>query len=359
MNDLKRIIKKTPLIGKVALKVHTLRIKKNIRKDLLNLFNKESNKPKIFIFLCDTYGNLGDVALRYIQRRFLEENFKSYTQILVTDLDLRHGGDILKQYIQKEDILTLVGGGNFGNQYMDTENDRRYVIENFPENKIICFPQSIYFTNNKEGEIEKERAIKIYNNHMNLTLALRDTMSYEIAKSLFTNANILLTTDIVLTLTEFQYNYKRTGALFLMRADVEKTLQEGEFNLLNQIVKKKFSKVAYSDTIISENVGHDRQYEVLDKKLAEIANAKIVITDRLHGMIFCAITNTPCIVLSNYNHKIKYQYEWIKHLNYIKYLEDISEFEDSLSNLIEVEPMKYDSSFTASYFKEIIKVMKS
>ena len=48
---------------------------------------------------------------------------------------------------------------------------------------------------------------------------------------------------------------------------------------------------------------------VIVNKLKEFAGAQLVITDRLHGMVFCYLTNTPCIVFSNYNHKVLGTYE--------------------------------------------------
>ena len=53
-------------------------------------------------------------------------------------------------------------------------------------------------------------------------------------------------------------------------------------------------------------------------------NSKLVITDRLHGMVFSAITKTPCIVTKSLDHKVIGTYEWIKNLNYIKLVEDLS-----------------------------------
>lgn len=43
----------------------------------------------------------------------------------------------------------------------------------------------------------------------------------------------------------------------------------------------------------------------LRKKLLEFSDSEAVITDRLHGMVFAAIMNTPCMVLTNCNYKIK------------------------------------------------------
>ena len=56
----------------------------------------------------------------------------------------------------------------------------------------------------------------------------------------------------------------------------------------------------------------ERQKE-LNKLLNLFCNSKLVITDRLHGMILCAITNTPCLALDNRNGKVSGVYEkWLK-----------------------------------------------
>ena len=47
--------------------------------------------------------------------------------------------------IQKQDILILQGGGNFGNYYMDDEMIRRSVISRFKNNRIIMFHRPVYF----------------------------------------------------------------------------------------------------------------------------------------------------------------------------------------------------------------------
>ena len=66
--------------------------------------------------------------------------------------DFQHEIDVLKKMLNKKDVLILTGGGNFGNQYMDDEKIRRLVIQKFPQNKIIMFPQTMYFTNDAIGE---------------------------------------------------------------------------------------------------------------------------------------------------------------------------------------------------------------
>ena len=65
--------------------------------------------------------------------------------------------------IQKQDILILQGGGNFGNYYMDDEMIRRSGLADLKNNRIIMFPQTVYFPGIKEGEEELKRSVSIYN----------------------------------------------------------------------------------------------------------------------------------------------------------------------------------------------------
>lgn len=67
---------------------------------------------------------------------------------------------------------------------------------------------------------------------------------------------------------------------------------------------------------------------------------KVVVTDRLHCMIFCAITQTPCVVLPNSNHKIKGTYEaWLSHLPYLVYMDelDTAQLSDAIDRLFALD----------------------
>ena len=90
----------------------------------------------------------------------------------------------------------------------------------------------------------------------------------------------------------------------------------------------------------------------------EIGKRKLVITDRLHGMIFCAITGTPCIVFSNYNHKVKGSLKWLEHLNYIRFLDDSSKTEETLKELINIKETKYDNTDILKNLNKIVEKIK-
>lgn len=77
-----------------------------------------------------------------------------------------------------------------------------------------------------------------------------------------------------------------------------------------------------------------------------------MITDRLHGMIFCAITGTNCIVLNSKSPKLRGCYEWIKHLGYIRFVENIDDIE-SVYNQMKLHENIYDNREIMNLIKEL------
>ena len=102
-------------------------------------------------------------------------------------------------------------------------------------------------------------------------------------------------------------------------------------------------------------IGGQVREDVLNSKFNELQTSQIVITDRLHGMLFAAITETPCVVFSNFNHKISESYKWLKELKYISFCNSIDELEDSINKVSSVKEPKYDNKFAQDAIAEILK----
>ena len=273
-------------------------------KKYITQYNKKDKK--IIIALAANYGNLGDLAITYAQKNFLEKNFNEY-KILEIPIDETYSNmKSLKKIVNKQDIITIIGGGNFGNVYYDIERARQFFIKQFPNNKIVCFPQTIDFTNDKKGKKYFKKARKIYNHHKNLILFAREKKSFNIMKENFNN-KVYLVPDIVLSLNEQEPKEIREDITICFRDDKENKIDKNEKELLiNKLSENYKEKINYADT--------------------HIGNSKLVITDRLHGMIFCAITGTPCIALPNSNGKIEATYKkWLKDVPYIKFIKDITD----------------------------------
>src|SRR5690606_31978011 len=109
----------------------------------------------------------------------------------------------------------------------------------------------------------------------------------------FLQANIILTPDIVLSLNETEPQQNRKGVVICMRKDAEKSLTPDQNDFIIQSAQNHFIELSYYDTHIGRsNLSVTDRVSELNKIWNKFKGAELVITDRLHGMIFCYITNT-------------------------------------------------------------------
>lgn len=333
----------------IMLNIYEMFFKKvNVKFDSLDNF--------ILVMLAADYNNLGDVAITYAQREFLKRTFpdKEIMEVVVSDtakmfLDI-------KKKVTKNTIITLIGGGNTGDKYELIERYRRFIIRNFKKNKIIIFPQTIDFSDTKYGKYSLNRSIKDYSKNQQLIICARESKSEEIYKKFFNN-NIILVPDIVFSLN-YEKNNNRLGISLMLRNDSEGSLNSHERKVIIDKALEKFDNVLITDTCI-DNFNCDTKYELLFNKIDEIASKEVVITDRLHGMIFCYITKTPCIVIPNNNHKIIMTYNnWLNDCNYIKIMTefDLEYIFDEIDVLKKIN-IKKSSSLIKLKHEQLSKIL--
>ena len=312
---------------------------------------------RIIIMGIPHHRNIGDNAIAVAEEELLNNYFSDYEILQMPEAKLAICVKRVKNFIQDDDIIMLHGGGNIGDTYMLPEEGRRTVIETFPNNKIIVFPQTAFFSDTEEGNKQLELSKKIYNNQKNLVILAREKKSYEFMKKNFYNAKVYLTPDIVMTLKK-QDKQKRNGALILFRNDREKVLSDEKTDEIIKIIKKYYKVCKISDMSYGQvrlvNVAGKFRKRILNEKYNQLQSSEIVITDRLHGMIFAAITETPCIALKNFNHKILESYDWLKDLKYIRICENVEEIENIICELKEVKDIRYDNTFAINSILEVL-----
>ncbi|MDD7011582.1 MAG: polysaccharide pyruvyl transferase family protein [Candidatus Treponema excrementipullorum] len=130
--------------------------------------------------------------------------------------------------------------------------------------------------------------------------------------------------DIVCFLNRSEQSGKRNGILFCMRNDIEKTSCNEDIERLKQYLKEYNYTITSTDTLTGYSIKKKNRRLEVDKKLQLFKTKEIVITDRLHGMLFCLITGTPCIALNNVSKKIEGVWKlWLQEYDYIKYYESL------------------------------------
>ncbi len=315
--------------------------KKSTKKNQEKRQMRHASSEKGLIYLLGTpeYHNLGDHAIAYAEEQFVKKYLPDRQILMISEKYLLQNFDVLTDRIQREDILLLQGGGNMGSEYKEQEYIRSKVIASFPHNHIVIMPQTIYFNKSKESRKLMDKMIQCYSQHRDLTLVAREEVSYSIMKNRFKKNKILLCPDIVMSLP-FQKiagtvteEDTREGALLVLRSDTEGMLTVVQLMNIKKLCIQYFGSARMTETSISYAVKEEKREVELQKKWKEFLSVRVVITDRLHGMIFAAITKTPCIVLSNYNHKLSGSYQWLESLHYIKYCNRIEFLREMLESI--------------------------
>lgn len=317
---------------------------------------------KVYILGTPIHTNIGDSAIVLAEKCFLHATgIKDSRIIELTALQLHRDQNFFVRHIRKRNLLCWHGGGNMGNQWLKEENLRRDIMVCFPDNPTIILPQTIYHAPDEVGQLEQKRSVPIYNGKKNLTLVAREQTSYELMGMLYPDTSLILTPDIVLSATMETFGVEsgdRNGVLLCMRNDAERSMTEEDRATVESILSERGLSYRKTDMHSEAAVTKENRSNRVREKMLEFVSTKLVITDRLHGMVFAAITGTPCIVFSNYNHKVRGTYEWIKYLPYIRYAETVADVEWYLPELLAMENCQYDNAPLMPYFEELAKAVR-
>lgn len=280
-------------------------------------------EKNIYFLMTPTYGNMGDQAIEYATRKFIKDFFFDYNIISVNLENTLKALYSIEKVIKPNDFVVLQGGGNFGDLYPYCEVIRRYVIKKIRNNKIISMPSTLTYSSEKK-EYRKSR--DVMNSNPNFINLCREEYSYEFATNSFPNCKNILCPDVVFYLDNFGENYPfdRNTLCVCLRDDVEKV------SIINkeQIIKRLFDLSAHTvitDTQLFRSVPNNLKDEEMKSLVNKFRSYRLVVTDRLHGMILSYITRTPCIVFPSLDKKIIGSYEWIKECNYVRFFEQYDE----------------------------------
>lgn len=318
---------------------------------------KQIPQQTVLFVMTPTHGNLGDHAIAKASCSVFKRFQISFIEITTQELVL------LKKYkrlnIMNHKFIIVNGGGNLGTLWFPVELLFRAIIKCNPDSRIVCLPNTIFYDNTEQGMKEFEESKKIYNVHQQIRIYARERVSYEVMKTAY--RDVVLMPDMVLAMNESRrgINEQRHGCFLCLRNDIEKTLTQEEVRLIyNQTAKIFDSDIVISDMVADHNIPRNKRNIELDSKFDEFRNAKLVITDRLHGMVFAAITGTPCIVINSKSPKVRGCYEWIKQLEYVKFADSVKDIEKIYKEIPDWE-FVFDNSSLQEYYEDLGKYLLS
>lgn len=280
-------------------------------------------KDPILLASTPEHGNLGDQAITLGMYHILKKIFPN-RQIIEMPT-------VLCLYIKKyhlpipmpDDMMVVCpGGGNLGSLYLNEEEVHRWVANFFCKHSIVIFPQSIYFAQNQQGEQALRESQKAYAQADDLTIMERDAVSYEAGQKIFPRARHMLVPDAANVLGAWRKNYclPRRGVCFLLRQDKEKVRSDEMEATLRQYLNDQKIPYWQTDTVTPRNIRTmDERARYVAGKIHQLEQARLVITDRYHGMIFSVLARTPVLVFPSYDTKISTGIAWFQDVEDVCY----------------------------------------
>lgn len=281
----------------------------------LKRIRKLNKKQIIHVVLLGTpsHGNLGDHAIVEAEKRLIKKIGFPSNKIIEIQTTLFYGNE--KRVYDSIGVFSIVvidGGGNIGSLWKREHSRIISILENANKSKIIMFPETVFYSENDYRDMFLTKDKDIFEK-ANCLYFLRDKISYDFFEKNLIHTMHFLSPDIVFSLQSKRVspqNHKKIG--FIFRNDLEKASNLINLkNIKTNLEKSGFRFEEYSTVIDHRVRKYKRCYEI-HKLFKKIRACDLIITDRLHGMIFAYVNNVKCIAMNNVNKKVEGSYQWIK-----------------------------------------------
>lgn len=234
----------------------------------------------------------------------------------------------VQKVINKNTIVLMHGGGNFGTVWKKIHTFRLKVLNDLPNIPIIQLPQTIYF-DDESKTAEMHAAIKKQGNY---TLLARSQPSYEFAKKSF-ETPIHLCPDMAFFIGQLEScDTEKVDRYVLARTDIESS---GELDHYADSINKKLTcevddwlepalleKLLYRIEMHSKllrkwfdpnntylmSIWNYLSLQRLKRGVRMLSRGRFVVTDRLHAHILSILLNKSNVLIDNNYGKLKVFY---------------------------------------------------
>ena len=300
--------------------------------------------------------NVGDSLIWLGEIAYLRS--RGFTPSYICDVK-NYSATQIKKILNKNSIILMHGGGNFGTMWSEIHNFRLKVLRDFPQVPIIQLPQSIHF-NDPAKITEIAEAIKLQGNY---TLLARSRPSYLFAQKHF-ETKIHLCPDMAFFIGSINSQHKPIFDRFILaRTDHEKSsdilvesienLQDTTFEITDWLLASWQERLLHRIEIHTYKLRkildpNNKLLLILWGQLSHLrfkrgvyllSKGRVVITDRLHAHVLSVLLNKPHVVIDNIYGKIGNFYKtWTFSHERAKFVTDVAklhataeEFDISLS----------------------------
>jgi pyruvyl transferase EpsI len=299
-------------------------------------------KKKILLLGTPGHSNIGDAAIAAGEYEFIKRYFPDYALVEVGAYHIDAQYSYIMSITGADDMIFMHGGGNLGDLYIAEEVLRRRVVDDFPNNLIAILPQTIYFGDAAQSRRELEISSETYNRHRELIMFTRGTASLAFARKHFQNVKSFDGLDMALMLRR-EFNYKRAGIMACIRdAEDESGIGDSARESIYAAAGRFDPCFERTNNLYYQNISPQMRSTAVNGELKKFARHKAVVTDRLHGMLFAAITNTPCVAISAKTQKISEFFAYFADSNAVFFIDkDMSALEPAIEAALAVKTPEY------------------
>lgn len=311
-----------------------------LRNEIIGSLNDEIGS-NVILLDCPYHGNIGDILIWEGECEF----FKATNKKLLSQHSLfTYNFPDLPPNI----TICLHGGGNFGDLYRSAQDFRLDVINCYPNNKIVIFPQSVFYD---DADLIEKDAIE-FAKHKNLIICARDKGSFHFLKKHFIDCNIKLVPDMAFCIDSkiFGGHNKQSfpqKSVYFKRLDKEisdrqnvylNSLEKRDwipfekkrhwtFILMrigyrSQTLKNKYLKTFIASTLdyIMQNYAKLR---LIQSGIRTLQPFQTIYTTRLHAMILGVLMGKKIYGIDGKTKKVRDYYEtWLSDCDSVQMFEE-------------------------------------
>ena len=230
-----------------------------------------------------------------------------------------------RRSIGRDTILVGLGGGNLGDVYPRYQDLRERIVSDFPRNRIVILPQTVYFADRRH----LERATRRLSPHPDLRIAVRDLHSVEAVRRFTPHVELLpdlvhglgISPDVTANTTKTSYPAGRHGVVFLKRRDREASAVGATGRTVDwpDIFPGFLWRLAPAASVMAAAPAPvaARMHEwwsayarqLLARGFAWMREVDHLVTDRLHAAILARLAGRPVTICDNAYGKLTSYYE--------------------------------------------------
>jgi pyruvyl transferase EpsO len=274
-----------------------------------------SDEEPLAILDFPDYSNCGDSAIWLGQLAYLRTRHRADPAYVAGIADFSPS-DLRRR--AAEGPIMLTGGGNFGDLWEAHQDFRELVMEQFPDRRIIQFPQSIHYRSPARAEI----TARVIGRHRNFVLLVRDEESKHFAEQQF-DCEVRLCPDMALCIGTIEPAEAEFPVLAMLRTDQERAADPtqrscdpgvpvedwvGEAALPVRVA----TALGTVSAILAGRAGSRRlarqeaaARQRLGRGIRQLSRGRAIVTDRLHVHLCSLLLGRPHAVLDNSYGKVR------------------------------------------------------